>query len=101
METENLQVQNVPSDGDCFYHAICLQTNRPKNSGGILRQEFIKFLYNLLENVRTDYAEKLTYNQNGPKGTNYEKARAFNAFVYQIKKGSMLGSWKHHLWLNF
>ena len=47
VDSNNLCIQDVTGDGDCFYHAICIQTNTPKNSGGALRQEFIKYLYNL------------------------------------------------------
>ena len=91
VDRENLSIQNVPGDGDCFYHAICLLTNRPTNSGGILRKEFTKFLYSLPDKIKAEYAEHLLHNQDGPKGARYEKVRAFNALVYQIIKGVYAG----------
>ena len=91
VDSENLHLQDVPADGDCFFHAICLQTNRPKNSGSTLRQEFVKYLHSLPQKIKIDYAEKLGYNPDGPRGSEYEKVRAFYSLVHQIKKGVYAG----------
>ena len=56
-----------------------------------LRQDFIKYLYNLPERVKIEYADNLIYKPDGPKGANYEKERAFNALVHQIRKGVYAG----------